>query len=277
MTKAYQESSASTPMFFVLFAGVDPTPWVEGLGKTFDISAAKGTFANISMGQGQEKPAEETIEKMARIGGWVMLQNVHLMQSWLPQLDRKLEVCSETADQSFRCFISAEAPPLPYMKNMPEALLQACIKIANEAPADLKSNLTRAWASFSQEQLDECVKPKEFRSCLFGLCFFHSLVLGRKRFGAQGWSRKYGFNNGDLTICADVLTSYLNVSSEKAAVASTSAGPERDWRRSGPQRGTRSSERRSGSSKAAAPSPTCRRRLTLTLTLTLTLNLNMLQ
>jgi len=218
MTKAYQESSASTPLFFVLFPGVDPTPWVESLGRSFDISIEKGTFANISMGQGQEKPAEEILEKMAKIGGWVMLQNVHLMQSWLPNLDRKLEVCAETAHSDFRCFISAEAPPLPYMKNMPEALLQACIKIANEAPADLKSNLTRAWASFSQENLDQCVKPKEFRSCLFGLCFFHSLVLGRKRFGSQGWSRKYGFNVGDLTICADVLTSYLNASGEKSAV-----------------------------------------------------------
>jgi len=35
-------------------------------------------------------------------------------------------------------------------------------------------------------------------------------MLGRRRFGFQGWSRAYGFNMGDLKICADVLESYLN-------------------------------------------------------------------
>ncbi|GMH98843.1 hypothetical protein TrLO_g14194 [Triparma laevis f. longispina] len=218
MTATYQEASASTPIFFVLFPGVDPTPLVEKLGASFDISAEKGTFVNISLGQGQEKPAENMLEKMAAEGGWIMLQNLHLMQSWLPTLDRKLEVCAETAHASFRCFISAEAPPLPTMKNIPEALLQACIKVSNEAPADLKSNLLRAWATFNQERLDGCSKTKEFRSCLFGLCFFHSLMLGRKRFGPQGWSRSYSFNIGDLSICADILTNYLNNGDPKDGV-----------------------------------------------------------
>lgn len=50
----------------------------------------------------------------------------------------------------------------------------------------------------------------EFKACLFALCFFHSLVLGRKKFGSQGWSRVYNFNDGDLTICANVLYNYLS-------------------------------------------------------------------
>lgn len=35
------------------------------------------------MGQGQEEKALEAVEKAAKIGGWVLLQNVHLMQDWL--------------------------------------------------------------------------------------------------------------------------------------------------------------------------------------------------
>ena len=50
----------------------------------------------------------------------------------------------------------------------------------------------------------------------FGLCFFHALILGRRRFGQQGWSRAYGFNTGDLKICANVLTSYLDAAPEHA-------------------------------------------------------------
>lgn len=82
MAATYGESSASTPIFFVLFAGVDPTPWVESLAHKFDITAARGMFANISMGQGQEAPAEATLERLASAGGWAFLQNLHLMQSW---------------------------------------------------------------------------------------------------------------------------------------------------------------------------------------------------
>ena len=116
MQKTYQESSASTPVFFVLFPGVDPTPLVENLGKSFNITLERGMFVNISMGQGQEKPAEAMLETMSEKGGWVMLQNLHLMQSWLAALERKLEVCSMHAHQDFRCFISAEPPGFAYMK-----------------------------------------------------------------------------------------------------------------------------------------------------------------
>jgi len=40
------------------------------------------------------------------------------------------------------------------------------------------------------------------------------VLLGRKKFGQQGWSRSYGFNTGDLEICANVLQSYLDTASE---------------------------------------------------------------
>jgi dynein heavy chain len=210
MKTTYQESSASTPMFFVLFPGVDPTPMVEALGKNLGISTEAGTFVNISMGQGQEANAENMLEKMSQKGGWVMLQNVHLMQSWLTKLDRKLEVCAETAHQDFRCFVSGEPPGFAYQSNVPESLLQCCIKVANEAPSDLKSNIVRAFSLYSDEYLEECTKKNEYKACLYTLCFFHSVMVGRIRFGQIGWSRKYSFNTGDLMICSDVCKNYLN-------------------------------------------------------------------
>ena len=126
------------------------TKLLESLGESFGITAANHKFVNISMGQGQEAPAEAMLEKMAHDGGWVMLQNLHLMQSWLPVLERKLEVCSEHAHQDFRCYVSAEAPSFSYQRNIPESLLQSCIKVSNEAPSDIKSNIERAWAPFPQ-------------------------------------------------------------------------------------------------------------------------------
>lgn len=54
------------------------------------------------------------------------------------------------------------------------------LQVANEAPADIKSNLTRAWANFDQNKIESCNKPTEYKACLFSLCWFHSIVLGKR-------------------------------------------------------------------------------------------------
>eukprot|EP00804_Cyclotella_cryptica_P004521 CCRYP_006874-RA/>CCRYP_006874-RA protein AED:0.08 eAED:0.09 QI:0/0/0.5/1/0/0/2/139/4220 len=210
MAATYAETNKRTPIFFVLFPGVDPTPWVECLGKEKGVCAENKRFVNISMGQGQEAPAEAIITMLAKEGGWVMLQNCHLMSSWVPKLERLLEVVAEDAHEDFRCFISAEPPPIASMKNMPESLMQSCVKVANEASSDVKSSLIRAWDHFSPETYESCSMPNKMKACLFSLCWFHAVVCGRRRFGQQGWSRHYSFNTGDLIICSNVLKSYLD-------------------------------------------------------------------
>lgn len=138
------------------------------------------------------------------------------MQSWLTGLNGlegflESVFSSNKTHPNFRIFISSDPPPLPDMKIIPESILQGAIKVANEAPQFLKANLRRAYAKFDQAFLDKSdKKPTEFKACLFALCFFHSLILGRKKFGSQGWSRIYNFNDGDLVICSDVLFNYLS-------------------------------------------------------------------
>jgi len=55
-----------------------------------------------------------------------------------------LEVVTINPHENFRVFLSSEAPPLPLQKIIPESILQNSIKVANESPSDLKSNLRRA-------------------------------------------------------------------------------------------------------------------------------------
>jgi dynein heavy chain len=71
--------------------------------------------------------------------------------------------------------------------------------------------LRRAFSKFDDEQFEKAKSHKltEYKAILFGLCMYHSLIVGRKKFGSQGWSRLYNFNDGDLTICGDVLHNYL--------------------------------------------------------------------
>lgn len=215
MGATFKETTNQTPVFFVLFPGVDPTGWVETLGKELGFTEENGNFRNISMGQGQEAPAESIVQRFAKDGGWIMLQNCHLMEDWVPSLERLLEVVQENAHKAFRCYVSAEAPSMDWMKNMPESLLQSCVKVSNEAPADVKSNLMRAWSEFSQDRIDASSKPKEYKGILFCLCYFHAVVCGRRGFGPQGWLRMangqtYSYNTGDLTICDTVLFNYLD-------------------------------------------------------------------
>jgi dynein heavy chain len=72
------------------------------------------------------------------------------------------------------------------MEMIPESILQKSLKIANEAPRDLKSNIKRAFSKFPQDDFDKAKthKENEFKALLFGLCMYHSLILGRKKFGA---------------------------------------------------------------------------------------------
>lgn len=117
----------------------------------------------------------------------MFLDNLHLMQGWIPKLERKLEVAAESAHPGFQCFFSAE--PIngaPQAKIIPESILQMCIKVSNEPPSDMKSNMRRAFAAFTPEaedRLSTATKRTAYKSILFGLCFYHSLLLGRKKFG----------------------------------------------------------------------------------------------
>ena len=132
-----------------------------------------------------------------------MFQNVHLMEDWMKVFERNLEIAQEGGlHADFRCFISSEPPPLFDQEIIPESILQNSIKIANEAPQDLKSNLRRAFSKFDDEQFEKAKSHKlnEYKAILFGLCMYHSLIVGRKN---------YNFNDGDLTICGDVLHNYL--------------------------------------------------------------------
>eukprot|EP00965_Chrysotila_dentata_P120570 3987237-Pleurochrysis_carterae.AAC.2 len=214
MEDTFADSSAPTPLFFVLFPGVDPGGDIEKLGKKLGFTEESGRYVPISMGQGQEKNAENVLDRFTASGGWAFLQNVHLMQSWLPILERKLEIAAEIGHPEFRCFLTAEPPPLADMQTVPEGIMQSSIKVANEPPTDIKSNLRASYALFDQSTLDASTKPAYHRPMLFSLCFFHALCLGRRKFGFMGFSRPYPYNNGDLTVCAAVLQNYLEANEE---------------------------------------------------------------
>ncbi|XP_076154706.1 dynein axonemal heavy chain 17-like isoform X2 [Alosa pseudoharengus] len=211
---SYQESSNSTPIFFILSPGVDPLKDVEALGKKLGFTFDNGKFHNVSLGQGQEVVAEAALDKAAVEGHWVILQNIHLVAKWLSSLDKRVEHHSLASHKDYRVYMSGEPAPTPDGHIIPQGLLENAIKITNEPPTGMFANLHKALYLFDQNTLEMCSKESEFKVILFTLCYFHAVVAERRKFGAQGWNRSYPFNNGDLTISINVLYNYLEANNK---------------------------------------------------------------
>ena len=54
-----------------------------------------------------------------------------------------------------------------------------------------------------------CTKPRAFKKLLFGLAFYHALILERRKFGAIGWNIPYEWMNSDLKTGIMQLRMYL--------------------------------------------------------------------
>ena len=127
---------------------------------------------------------------------------------WCRDLEKRLDQLADESHVDFRLYLSAD--PIP---TMPVGLLQNCVKVTNEPPAGLKANLLRAFGAVKKDELEE--KDSRFKSILFSLCFFHAVVMERRKFGSLGWNRNYPFAEGDLTVSIQVLGNYLEGNSGK--------------------------------------------------------------
>ena len=105
---------------------------------------------------------------------------------------------------SFRLWISAEPHP-----KFPIGLLQMSIKITNEAPAGVRAGLKGSYNWINQDMLDVVSQP-QWRVMLYSLCFMHTIVQERRKFGPLGFNIPYEFNQSDLSACVQFMNNHLN-------------------------------------------------------------------
>jgi hypothetical protein len=213
--KAHGDSSKSIPIIFVLSTGADPTQLLVRFAQS---KGYQDKLNILSLGQGQGPVAVRMLEKGTVEGNWVFLQNCHLAASWMPELER---IClsylvPETAPKNpnFRLWLSA-MPTAAF----PIAVLQNGIKLTNEPPKGVRSNILRSLRIIPPDLYENaCPRcPFVWKRILFGLSFFHSLVQERRKYGALGWNIVYEFNDSDFEVSYNHLKMYLNEESEREA------------------------------------------------------------
>ena len=198
----YDQMVAQTPVIFLLSIGADPTESIEGLARKRKLPSP----AVISMGEGQEPVAIRAMQEGAKNGTWVLLQNCELGLELMATMEEFLEKLREGMDPGFRLFITA----LPE-KSFPLGLLQMSTKVTNEPPSGLKAGILRSYTVIvDQDRLERVDQgASQWRQLLFALCFMHSVVQERRKFGSLGWCIPYEYNNGDLTACILFLEKHL--------------------------------------------------------------------
>merc|ERR1719245_120895 len=95
--------------------------------------------------------------------------------------------------KTFRLWITCEAHP-----SFPIALLQMSVKVTQEAPQGMKAGLLRSYTTTVNKDRLQRVDKQEWRDLVFCLCFLHSVVQERRKFGPLGWNIPYEFNESDL-------------------------------------------------------------------------------
>ncbi|KAL7543927.1 hypothetical protein ACHAXR_013293, partial [Thalassiosira sp. AJA248-18] len=198
----YDDMEPEVPVIFLLSRGSDPTDGIIELCRKKKLPAP----AVISLGEGQEPVALKAINAGVVNGTWVLLQNCELGLGLMNDMESIINKLKGGMDPNFRLFITA----LPHPE-FPLGLLQMCSKVTNDPPAGLRAGLLRSYTPgvmVDQDRLER-VDTAQWRQLLFALCFLHSVVQERRKFGPLGWCIPYEYNNGDLQSCMLFLEKHL--------------------------------------------------------------------
>ena len=204
----YELSNFNTPLMLIITPGLDPTAEVKKLAED-----NKHDIVSVSLGQGQSKKALASIEECQKKGQWVFLQNLHLVPSFMKELEQvisNLQNNEREMNINFRLWLSSLIAD-----NILPSILVNSIKMTVESPEGVKSNLInllksqqKQW-SYDYTSMKQKAKEYIFEKLFIGLMHFHSILLERKNFGPIGWNIQYNFNEADFLIAKNILKSNL--------------------------------------------------------------------
>ena len=191
------ESNSQTPVLMIVTTGMDPS---KSLREVAEEVVGEDNYKELPMGGGQQEIAERMLTEARESGQWLCLKNLHLVVSWLPQLEKMLSVGEP--HENFRLWLTTEAHA-----QFPAILLQQSFKITYESPPGIKKNLQSTFENWSPEFFEKGQNVERSR-ILFLLAWFHAVIQERRNFIPQGWSEFYEFSPSDLRVAANVVDAF---------------------------------------------------------------------
>ena len=201
-SRIFSQSSPATPVVFILSPGADPQSDIQTLGIQLGFPPPT-KFKFLALGQGQAPKAEELLEQGALRGYWILLQNTHLLISWLKNLE-KILLAMTKPHPDFRLWMTTDPTD-----RFPLGILQRSLKVVTEPPDGLKLNMRSTYAKLATDTSgDDCPHPA-YRPLVYTLTFLHAVLLERRKYGKIGFNVAYDFNESDYTVSRKLLNLYL--------------------------------------------------------------------
>ena len=203
--RVYAQSTCSAPVVFILSPGADPLSQLITLGRHHGYFPAK--FKSLALGQGQAKAAERLLEQGYHRGHWIVLENLHLMKSWLKQLEKLLSGLT-APHKDFRLFLTTNPTG-----DFPLGILQNALKVVTEPPDGLRMNMKATYSRLAATGAEDECSHRAYRPLVFVLAFFHAVIQERRKYGKWGWNVPYDFNDSDFDVSRRLLAMYLTKAS----------------------------------------------------------------
>jgi dynein heavy chain 1 len=138
------ESKNIEPYLFVSLPGYDASSRVVSYAEE-----CKAKLQSFAMGSPEGyNLAEKAINDCAKMGGWVLLKNVHLSPSWLAKLEKSLH--RKVGNSKFKLFLTMELNP-----KVPANLFRMSTVVIFEPPVGLKSALVRTFGNMPKARVNK--------------------------------------------------------------------------------------------------------------------------